>query len=32
VADGFHRLCASYHGDETTDIPCRIVDRPASFR
>lgn len=32
VADGFHRLCASYHVDETTDIPCRIVDRPASFR
>ncbi len=27
IADGYHRVCASYHIDENTDIPCRIVDR-----
>lgn len=26
VADGYHRICASYHIDEDADIPCRIVD------
>jgi hypothetical protein len=26
VADGYHRVCASYHVDENTDIPCRIAD------
>jgi hypothetical protein len=26
VADGYHRICASYHLDEDDDIPCRIVD------
>jgi hypothetical protein len=26
VADGYHRVCASYHIDENADIPCRIVD------
>jgi hypothetical protein len=26
VADGYHRVCASYHLDENTDIPCRLVD------
>ncbi len=26
VADGYHRLCASYHLDEDADIPCRIAD------
>jgi hypothetical protein len=26
IADGYHRVCASYHTDENTDIPCRIVD------
>jgi len=25
VADGFHRVCASYYTDVNTDIPCRIV-------
>jgi hypothetical protein len=25
VADGHHRICASYHLDEDEDIPCRIV-------
>lgn len=28
IADGYHRVCASYHIDENTDIPCRIVDLP----
>jgi hypothetical protein len=28
VADGYHRVCASYHTDENTDIPVVIV--PAS--
>jgi hypothetical protein len=27
VADGYHRICASYHLDEDADIPCRLVDR-----
>jgi hypothetical protein len=26
VADGYHRICASYHLDENADIPCRVVD------
>jgi hypothetical protein len=30
IADGYHRVCASYHVDEDTDIPCRIVDLPAA--
>jgi len=25
VADGYHRVCASYHTDENTDVACRIV-------
>ena len=28
VADGYHRICASYHLDENTDIPCRLADLP----
>jgi len=28
VADGYHRICASYHIDEDADIPCRIADAP----
>jgi hypothetical protein len=28
IADGYHRICASYHLDEETEIPCRIVDAP----
>ena len=28
VADGYHRICASYHLDEDAEIPCRIVTRP----
>lgn len=30
VADGYHRICASWHLDEDADIPCRIVDAPRS--
>ncbi len=26
VADGYHRVCASYHLDEDAMIPCRIAD------
>jgi hypothetical protein len=26
IADGYHRVCASYHVNENTDIPARIVD------
>jgi hypothetical protein len=26
IADGYHRICASYYLNEDTDIPCRIVD------
>jgi hypothetical protein len=29
VADGYHRICASYHLDEDADIRCRLVDPPA---
>jgi len=26
IADGYHRVCASYHLDENADIPCRLID------
>ncbi len=26
IADGYHRICASYTIDENADIPCRLVD------
>ena len=29
IADGYHRVCASYHVSENTEIPCRLVDAPA---
>ena len=29
IADGYHRICASYHLDEDADIPCRLADLPA---
>jgi hypothetical protein len=29
IADGYHRVCASYHLGEDTEIPCRIADLPA---
>jgi hypothetical protein len=28
IADGYHRVCASYWLDENSVIPCRIVDLP----
>ena len=28
IADGYHRICASYYLDEDADIPCRIVNGP----
>ena len=27
VADGYHRVCVSYHLDEKTPVPCRIMPR-----
>ena len=27
VADGYHRICASYHLDEKVLVPCRMVAR-----
>jgi hypothetical protein len=27
IADGYHRVCASYHLDDDAEIPCRIVAR-----
>jgi hypothetical protein len=29
IADGYHRVCASYHLDEDAEIPCRLVDSPS---
>lgn len=29
VADGYHRICASWYLDENTQIPCRIVALPS---
>ena len=26
IADGYHRICASWHVDEDADIPCQIAD------
>lgn len=28
IADGHHRICASYHLDEDADIPCRMASSP----
>jgi hypothetical protein len=28
IADGYHRICASYSLNENTEIPCRLVDLP----
>ena len=28
VADGYHRICISYHLDEDADVPCCIADLP----
>lgn len=29
IADGYHRVCASYHIDEDSPIPYRIANTPA---
>jgi len=29
VADGYHRICASYHLNEDAEIPCRLAELPA---
>jgi hypothetical protein len=29
IADGYHRVCASYWLNENSPIPCRIVDFPS---
>jgi hypothetical protein len=29
IADGYHRVCASYWLNENSVIPCRIVDLPS---
>ncbi|HVA70615.1 MAG TPA: hypothetical protein VNF08_04745 [Acidimicrobiales bacterium] len=29
IADGYHRICASYWINENSQIPCRIVDVPS---
>jgi hypothetical protein len=29
VADGYHRICTSYHLDEKEPVPCRIAPRAA---
>jgi hypothetical protein len=28
IADGYHRVCASYHLSENTAVPCRLVALP----
>jgi hypothetical protein len=28
IADGYHRVCASYHLNENTPVPCRLVAAP----
>jgi hypothetical protein len=28
IADGYHRICASYSRDENIEIACRLVSRP----
>ena len=28
VADGYHRICASYHLTEDSAVPCRIAELP----
>jgi len=30
IADGYHRVCASYHLNPDTDIPCKIAELPAT--
>ncbi len=28
IADGYHRICASYLLDEDAEIPCRLAELP----
>jgi hypothetical protein len=28
IVDGYHRVCASYHLGEDSDVPCRITELP----
>jgi hypothetical protein len=28
IADGYHRVCASYHTDEDVEVSCRVIDLP----
>jgi hypothetical protein len=30
IADGYHRICVSYHIDEKEEVLCRIVPHPKS--
>jgi len=30
IADGYHRVCASYHLDESTPVACRLVSPPSA--
>jgi hypothetical protein len=30
IADGYHRVCASYHLNENADIPCHLVDHSSA--
>ncbi len=30
IADGYHRISASYHLDENADIPCRMASGPTA--
>lgn len=30
IADGYHRVCASYHLDESTPVACRLVSAPSA--
>ena len=32
IADGYHRICASYWTDENADIPCRVVEHTVTTR
>ncbi len=31
IADGYHRVCASYYSSDDADIPARIVDLPVGL-
>lgn len=31
IADGYHRVCASYHLDESTPVACRLVSAPSAL-